>query len=137
MRVPRAAIPGFGPPGASGSSGSVASGTAIGLGWRVDRWDGQTIVGHDGDTVGQSAYLRIHPEARVAVCLLTNSARSAALYRELFTEVFRPLAGITMPAPAPRPGAAGKATSSSTQAATSARRGGSTCRSARGSCTWC
>ena len=137
MRVPRAAIPGFGPPGASGSSGSVGScGTAIGLGWRVDRWDGQTIVGHDGDTVGQSAYLRIHPEARVAVCLLTNSARSAALYRELFTEVFRPLAGITMPA-SPRPAAGGPATSSGAPAATSARRGGSTCRSARGSCTWC
>ena len=95
MLVPRAEIPGFGAPGGS-------SGSAIGLGWRVDRWDGQTIVGHDGDTVGQSAYLRINPQARVAVCLLTNSARSASLYREVFTEVFRVLAGITMPA-GPRP----------------------------------
>ena len=89
MQQPRAAMPGPGAP-------------AIGLGWRVDRWDGQTIVGHDGDTIGQSAYLRINQEARVAVCLLTNSARSASLYRELFTEVFRALAGITMPA-GPRP----------------------------------
>jgi CubicO group peptidase (beta-lactamase class C family) len=103
MQQPRAAIPGFGSPGSPGSSGpSGSSGSAIGLGWRVDRWDGQTIVGHDGDTIGQSAYLRINPEARVAVCLLTNSAKSAALYRELFSEVFRALAGITMPA-SPRP----------------------------------
>jgi CubicO group peptidase (beta-lactamase class C family) len=103
MRQPRAAIPGFGPPGASGSSGPAgSSGSAVGLGWRVEHWDGQTIVGHDGDTIGQSAYLRIEPQARVAVCLLTNSARSAALYRELFTEVFGALAGIAMPA-SPRP----------------------------------
>src|SRR5579862_1238956 len=103
MRLPRAAIPGFGPPGASGSSGPAgSSGSAVGLGWRVEHWDGQTIVGHDGDTIGQSAYLRIEPQARVAVCLLTNSARSAALYRELFTEVFGALAGIAMPA-SPRP----------------------------------
>jgi CubicO group peptidase (beta-lactamase class C family) len=91
MQQAKAEIPGFG-----------SSGSAVGLGWRVDRWDGQTIVGHDGDTVGQSAYLRISPEARVAVCLLTNSASSATLYRELFTEVFGTLAGITMPT-GPRP----------------------------------
>jgi CubicO group peptidase (beta-lactamase class C family) len=106
MQRPRAEIPGIGTPGSSraaGSSGPVApSGSAIGLGWRVDRWDGQTILGHDGDTVGQSAYLRMNPEARVAACLLTNSARSASLYREVFTEVFRDLAGITMPT-GPRP----------------------------------
>lgn len=111
MQEPRAEIPGGAPgsPGASGSSGPAgSSGSAIGLGWRVDRWDGQTIVGHDGDTVGQSAYLRIDPQARVAVCLLTNSARSASLYREVFTEVFRALAGITVPAgPSPTGGPAG------------------------------
>jgi len=106
MLRPKAEIPGFGAPGSpgvSGSSGLVgSSGSAMGLGWRLDRWDGRTIVGHDGDTVGQSAYLRIDPEARMAVCLLTNSARSASLYRELFAEVFRALAGITMP-DGPRP----------------------------------
>ena len=106
MQQPQAEIPGFGAPGSpdvSGSSGPVgSSGSAIGLGWRVDRWDGQTVVGHDGDTVGQSAYLRINPEARVAVCLLTNSARSAVLYREVFAEVFRDVVGISMPT-VPRP----------------------------------
>src|ERR1700722_5487227 len=77
-------------------------GAAIGLGWRVDRWDGRAIIGHDGDTVGQSAYLRIDPQARVAACLLTNSGQSGSLYRAVFTEVFGALAGVRMPT-CPRP----------------------------------
>src|ERR1700677_2719411 len=93
MQQPQAAIPDFAMPGA-----------AIGLGWRLNDWGGQTVVGHDGDTVGQSAYLRIDPEARVAACLLTNSAESGALFRELFNEVFGSLVGVTMPA-VPCPGA--------------------------------
>ena len=91
MQQPRAAIPDFGLPGG-----------AIGLGWRVDRWDGRAILGHDGDTVGQSAYLRIDPQARVAACLLTNSGQSGSLYRAVFTEVFGTLAGVSMPA-SPQP----------------------------------
>jgi CubicO group peptidase (beta-lactamase class C family) len=87
MRRPRAAIPDFPVPGA-----------AIGLGWRLGSWGGRDIFGHDGDTVGQSAYLRIDPEARLAVCLLTNAAESESLFRELFDEVFGDLAGVTMPA---------------------------------------
>ncbi|HTX28695.1 MAG TPA: serine hydrolase domain-containing protein [Streptosporangiaceae bacterium] len=98
MQDPRAEIPGFG-------ATADTTGSATGLGWRVERWDGQTIVGHDGDTIGQSAYLRINPQARVAVCLLTNSARSESLYREVFAEVFGALTGITMPAgPCPAEG---------------------------------
>jgi CubicO group peptidase (beta-lactamase class C family) len=93
MQQPQAAIPDFAMPGA-----------AIGLGWRLNDWGGRTIVGHDGDTVGQSAYLRIDPEARVAACLLTNSAESESLFRELFNEVFGSLVGVTMPA-VPCPGA--------------------------------
>jgi CubicO group peptidase (beta-lactamase class C family) len=95
MQSPRAAIPEFSAPGA-----------AIGLGWRLSRWGDRTIIGHDGDTIGQSAYLRIDPEAGVVACLLTNSAESETLYREVFNEVFGALAGVTMPAP-PRPGANG------------------------------
>jgi Beta-lactamase len=79
-----------------------APGSAIGLGWRLSRWGNRTIVGHDGDTIGQSAYLRIDPEAGIAACLLTNSAESETLYREVFSEVFGDLTGVTIPPP-PRP----------------------------------
>ena len=68
MRSACAAIPEFSAPG-----------SAIGLGWRLSRWGNRTIVGHDGDTIGQSAYLRIDPEAGIAACLLTNSAESGDL----------------------------------------------------------
>ena len=91
MRSACAAIPEFSAPGA-----------AIGLGWRLSRWGNRTIVGHDGDTIGQSAYLRIDPAAGMAACLLTNSVESETLYRELFNEVFGDLTGVTMPA-APSP----------------------------------
>ena len=37
--------------------------------------------------------LRIDPEAGVAACLLTNSAESETLYREVFNEVFGALTG--------------------------------------------
>jgi CubicO group peptidase (beta-lactamase class C family) len=95
MQSPYAEIPEFSAPGA-----------AIGLGWRLSRWDDRAIIGHDGDTVGQSAYLRIDPEAGVAACLLTNSAESETLFRELFSELFGDLLGVTVPAPR-RPGPAG------------------------------
>ena len=91
MQSASAAIPEFSAPG-----------SAIGLGWRLSRWGNRTVVGHDGDTIGQSAYLRIDPEAGIAACLLTNSAESESLYREVFSEVFGDLTGVTMPPP-PRP----------------------------------
>jgi CubicO group peptidase (beta-lactamase class C family) len=93
MQQPQAAIPGFG----------TATG-AVGFGWRLNRWDGRVVIGHDGDTIGQSAYLRVDPEARVAVCLLTNSAESVTLYRQVFGEVFAELTGADLPAD---PGPAG------------------------------
>src|SRR5579863_3049988 len=98
MQQPRAAIPDISTPGA-----------AIGLGWRVYRWGGHTIIGHDGDTIGQSAYLRVDPRTRVAMCLLTNSGQSTSLKQAVFAEVFGTLVGVRMPAE-PRPtgrGAAG------------------------------
>jgi CubicO group peptidase (beta-lactamase class C family) len=83
---------------------SFAENAAVGLGWRITDWNGRTVIGHDGGTIGQSAYLRLVPEARMAVCLLTNSAQAQALYEALFAEVFHCIAGITMPA-GPEPAA--------------------------------
>ncbi len=120
MQAPCAAIPEFSSPG-----------SAIGLGWRLSRWGGRTIIGHDGDTVGQSAYLRIDPEAGVAVCLLTNSAESETLYRELFSEPSRRIPPLALLAFF-RPGS-----SRGTPAGTSGYPGGSRCRSATGSFGCC
>jgi CubicO group peptidase (beta-lactamase class C family) len=83
-------------------------GDAIGLAWRLFWWDGdRLVIGHDGNTVGQTAFLRIDRQARVAACLLTNSPQPVPLMRRLFGEIFAEHAGVTIPA---EPGPAGVCT---------------------------
>jgi hypothetical protein len=65
-------------------------------GWIRYDWDGREVFGHDGDTIGQFAYLRVVPDRRVAVALLTNSY-SVPLYQDLFTELLAELADVTVP----------------------------------------
>jgi hypothetical protein len=69
-----------------------------GLGWMIVDWPGGTLIGHDGGTIGQSAYLRIAPEHDVAVVLLTNGGQPDELFRALYGHVFQELAGIHAPA---------------------------------------
>jgi hypothetical protein len=72
----------------------------IGLSWRLGGWSGTDVLGHDGGTIGQTAFLRVAPDAGFAVCLLTNSANGQALAELLLPEVFRDLAGVEVPPPA-------------------------------------
>ncbi|WP_207944690.1 serine hydrolase domain-containing protein [Actinomadura rubrisoli] len=74
-------------------------GDAWGLGWALFDWGGRLVAGHDGGTVGQSSFLRVLPDAGLAVCLLTNGGDADALYRDLFEEIFAELAGVLMPEP--------------------------------------
>ncbi|WP_411146716.1 serine hydrolase domain-containing protein [Streptomyces sp. x-80] len=67
-----------------------------GLGWLLDTWDGHPVYGHDGGTIGQSAFLRVLPDADLAICLLTNGGDTMGLYRALFAEIAQELAGVTM-----------------------------------------
>jgi CubicO group peptidase (beta-lactamase class C family) len=77
-------------------------GDSWGLGWIRFDWDGHRLVGHDGGTIGQAAFLRLVPGTDFAVALLTNGGDARGLYQDLFTEIFAELAGVTMPAaPAP------------------------------------
>jgi CubicO group peptidase (beta-lactamase class C family) len=77
-----------------------------GLGWMLFDWGGHRVIGHDGSTVGQQAFLRAVPEAGVIACLLTNGGKATDLFRELFGEVLEEVAGVTMPPP-PSPAEAG------------------------------
>ncbi|GAA4615971.1 hypothetical protein GCM10023195_70740 [Actinoallomurus liliacearum] len=79
-------------------------GDAWGLGWILMDWSGHRLYGHDGDTIGQSAFLRVLPEAGLAVCLLTNGGDTRGLYQDLYSEIFAELAGVAMPEP-PEPAA--------------------------------
>ncbi|SDY08937.1 Dipeptidyl aminopeptidase/acylaminoacyl peptidase [Amycolatopsis xylanica] len=73
-------------------------GDSWGLGWIRFDWGGEPLYGHDGNTIGQSAFLRILPSQGLAVTLLTNGEGASDLYRELYGEIFAELAGVTMPA---------------------------------------
>lgn len=74
-------------------------GDSWGLGWIRFDWGGHRLYGHDGNTIGQSAFLRVLPEQGLAVTLLTNGGNTRDLYGELFREIFEDLAGVTMPRP--------------------------------------
>jgi CubicO group peptidase (beta-lactamase class C family) len=75
-----------------------------GLGWTLWNWGGRTVVGHQGDTVGQSGFLVTVPDADVVLVLLTNTNESAGLYRELFPQLLDELCGVAMPGPWKAPG---------------------------------
>jgi CubicO group peptidase (beta-lactamase class C family) len=68
-----------------------------GVGWILFEWDGHPLYGHDGSTIGQRAYLRVVPEAGLAVCLLTNGGESGNAFKALCGEIVREQANVTMP----------------------------------------
>ncbi|WP_051466938.1 serine hydrolase domain-containing protein [Actinomadura oligospora] len=81
-------------------------GDAWGLGWILMEWSGRRLYGHDGNTIGQSAFLRILPDAGIAVCLLTNGGDASSLYQDLYGEIFAELADVEvsgLPEPSSEP----------------------------------
>lgn len=72
---------------------SVGATSGWGLGWFLQDWQGSRVYGHDGGTIGQRAYLRIFPEAGLAVALLTSGGQPDGLYRELFDDAARAFDG--------------------------------------------
>lgn len=90
MRVPQVTLPDLG------------QGEAWGLGWELYRLAPTPLVGHDGNTIGQSAFLRLLPEHDLAVAVLTNGGQAKLLHRAVTGHVLRELAGVELP-PAPEP----------------------------------
>lgn len=72
----------------------VLLGKAYGLGWIVDDWDGVRIVGHDGNSLGQNAFLRMAPEHGFAVCIQSNVDSAFGLARELLSWLFTERLGV-------------------------------------------
>ncbi len=73
----------------------------LGLGW-FD-WRGADVWGWDGLIAGERGMLRLIPERRAAVVLVTNSSTGRLLYRGLFPELMRSLFGVDGPAAGARP----------------------------------
>ena len=78
---------------------------AWGLGWAIYNLDGGgRIIGHNGITLGQSAYFRIAPEHNLAVALLANGGNTGNVWREIYDHVLRELTGLEAPPePVPHP----------------------------------
>jgi CubicO group peptidase (beta-lactamase class C family) len=90
MRQPQVVVPDLG------------MGGHWGLGWMLFDYPGGTVIGHDGGTLGQSAYLRVVPEAGIAVTLLTNGGDVLPVFRKVFGHLLAELAGVDLP-PMPVP----------------------------------
>ncbi len=69
-----------------------------GLGWMRFEWGAERLIGHDGGTIGQNAYLRVAPDRRTAVALLTNGGNPQALYRKIYNHVLGELVSVSLPA---------------------------------------
>lgn len=72
----------------------------MGLGAFLWNWggDGYDVFGHDGSTIGQAAFLRIHPKSGTIVVLLTNGGDGKGLAQTLLTRIFMSTAGVAPPA---------------------------------------
>jgi CubicO group peptidase (beta-lactamase class C family) len=73
-------------------------GTHWGLGWELFDFPTGFVFGHDGGTIGQSAFLRIVPGQDVAIALLTNGGNPIAVYFEVYRHLLKVLADIDLPA---------------------------------------
>jgi CubicO group peptidase (beta-lactamase class C family)/poly(3-hydroxybutyrate) depolymerase len=72
-------------------------GDSWGIGWIRFDWNGTRLIGHDGNTLGQAAFLRLLPEEGVAVTLLTNGGHALDLYEDLYRELFKEIADVEIP----------------------------------------
>lgn len=63
-------------------------GKGWGLGWILDRWGEVDVIGHDGNSIGQNAFMRVAPGERFGFCLQTNVGSALQLYREVADWLF-------------------------------------------------
>jgi CubicO group peptidase (beta-lactamase class C family) len=79
------------------------------LGWAGFDWVGGRVWGWDGLVPGERSVLRIVPDHRAAVVLMTNGSSGRAMYRSLFSDLMTSAFGISIPPLRldPSPGAAG------------------------------
>jgi CubicO group peptidase (beta-lactamase class C family) len=72
-------------------------GAAWGLGWEIITTDAPIELGHDGGTIGQAAFLRVVPEAGLAVALLTNGGDVFGLFESTIALILSEVADVTLP----------------------------------------
>jgi len=71
-------------------------GEAWGLGWEILVGGENPVIGHDGGTIGQSAFLRAVPEAGLVVALLTNGGDVIGLFDDIVKKIVTDAAGVEL-----------------------------------------
>lgn len=69
----------------------------IGSSWVLYSYGDELVPGHDGGTLGQYSFLRVHPVTGTIAVLLTNGPDGRRLYDAVIEPVFTRLAGLPMP----------------------------------------
>ena len=69
-------------------------GEAWGLGWILDHFGDVAVIGHDGNSLGQNAFMRVAPDQRFGFCLQTNVESALSMYRELAAWLFEGQLGV-------------------------------------------
>lgn len=73
-----------------------------GLGWFILKPEGGVLLGHDGATIGQSAYLRLHPPTNTVAVVLANGEGVNDFAADMFANTIDVRTGLA-PSPAPTP----------------------------------
>lgn len=84
---------------------AAADAGEVGWAWRVGRWGADrehVVIGHDGETMGQTATLRVVPSLDLAVCVLTNALHATDVHQHVVPRVVEELTGVAVPGP-PQP----------------------------------
>jgi CubicO group peptidase (beta-lactamase class C family) len=68
-----------------------------GLGLIACDWYGETVYAHDGSTIGQNARLRILPDSKIAISMLTNGGPRESFYKKAFNVILAHLGAVTIP----------------------------------------
>jgi CubicO group peptidase (beta-lactamase class C family) len=103
MRSPQVTVPGTPTRGAR----------QWGLGFMLFDWNGTSVIGHDGGTIGQAALWRILPDHDLVIAMNVNGGNAGPFFDELLDSVVAELTGVRVPArpvppqaPTPEPGPA-------------------------------
>ena len=66
--------------------------------WGTSGWaQNPDVWGHDGATIGQASWLRVHEPSGTIFVLLTNGGDGKGMVRKLLEDVFPPLCGVSPP----------------------------------------
>lgn len=74
-------------------------GATGGLAWALGRAGDHRVVSHNGNTVGQAAFLTTLPDDGLALCLLTNGLGGGAVWQAVAAHVFEKALGMEAPTP--------------------------------------